>query len=152
MSMNKQQIRESLRNGLLESESKEISAGVLIMCTKTNKVLLLLRSSEGRNGNTWSLLSGGIEDGETPLEGLKREVTEEISINPDIIDYKFINKIDTGDSSKEFHYYEGFTSSQFIPKLDHENTDYKWVSKDELPSPLYPKLKEKLDNIWKSQI
>ena len=149
--MNKQQIKESLRQHLFESKSKGDAAGVLILCLKTDKVLLLLRAAGGRGGNTWNLVAGGIEEGETVLEGLKREVTEEMSINPDRIDYKLIKKVDIPEDNITFHYYEGFTNSEFIPKLCDENTDYGWYSKDELPSPLYPDLQSKLDKIWKSQ-
>lgn len=149
--MNKKQIKESLRQGLFEVDTKNNAAGVLIRCTKTNKVLLLLRAAGGRGGSTWNLVAGGIEDGETILEGLKREVTEEMSIDPEVIDYNFINKTNIPEDNLDFHYYEGFTSSEFIPKLCDENTDYGWYSEDELPSPLYPKLKPKLEQIWKSQ-
>ena len=121
--MNKEQIKESLRQGLFESKSKGDAAGVLILCPKTDKVLLLLRSPEGRGGSTWNLVAGGIEDGETILEGLKREVTEEMSINPDKIDYNLINKTEIPEDNITFHYYEGFTSSEFIPTLCDENTD-----------------------------
>jgi len=150
--MDKKEIRESLRMRLLEGEAKRVAAGVLIQCTETKKVFLVLRSSEGRNGNTWNLVSGGIDEGESVLEGLKREVNEELSINPDIIDYKFIKKIDIPEENMEFHYYEGFTNSEFIPTLDHENTDYGWYTPEDLPSPLYPKIKPKLEKIWQNQI
>ncbi len=112
--MDKKEIKESLRTRLLEEKTKRVAAGVLIQCTETEKVFLVLRSSEGRNGNTWNLVSGGIDEGESVLEGLKREVNEELSVNPDIIDYKFIKKFDITEENMEFHYYEGFTNKQFI--------------------------------------
>lgn len=117
---------------------------------KTDKIFLMLRSSGGVGGNTWNLLAGGIEDGETPLEGLKRETKEETKINPDIIDYKFNNKEFDKDRNLDFHYYKGFTKTQFIAKLDEENVDYGWFGKDELPSPLFPKLIDKINKIWEN--
>lgn len=152
MNMDKKEIRESLRANLTEQSQVPLAAGVLVLCTETNKILLLLRSSEGTGGNTWNLVSGGIDEGESVLKGLKREVTEEMSINPDIIDYKFIHKEDGLHNTLEFHYYEGFTNSEFIPKLDHENTDYGWFSKEELPSPLFPNIMDKINKIWENQI
>ena len=44
----------------------------------------------------------------------------------------------------------GFTKSEFIPKLDHENTDYGWFGKDDLPSPLFPTLIDKINKIWEN--
>lgn len=132
----------------MEAKRKKTAAGVLIKCDKTDKIFLMLRSSGGIGGNTWNLLAGGIEEGETPLEGLKRETQEETKINPDIIDYKFINKEFDKDRNLDFHYYTGFTKSEFIPKLDEENKDYGWFGKDELPSPLFPNLMDKINKIW----
>jgi len=150
MSMNKIEIRNKVRHALMEGKVKKTAAGVLIKCDKTNKIFLMLRSSGGVGGNTWNLLAGGIEDGETPLEGLKRETKEETKINPDIIKFKFVNKEFDKERNLNFHYYKGFTKSQFIPKLDEENTDYGWFGKDDLPSPLFPKLMDKIDEIWEN--
>lgn len=147
MSMNKVEFKKNLRIRLIEGVEETISAGVLIKCTKTDKILLLLRSEICDVPNTWNLVAGGINKGETPLEGLKREVTEEMQIDADIIDYKFIENEDY--KGTPFHYYEGFTSSEFIPTLDHENTAFRWVDKNSLPSPLFPKLKGKIDKIYK---
>ncbi len=146
--MNKKEIRNKVRNALMESTKKKIAAGVLIKCEKTDKIFLMLRSSGGIGGNTWNLLAGGINEDEDVLEGLKREVKEETTIDPEIIDYNFINKEFDKDRNLDFHYYEGFTKSQFIPKLDHENTDFGWFGKDELPSPLFPNLMDKLNKAW----
>lgn len=145
--MNKKEIRNKVRNALMESKTKKVAAGVLIKCNKTDKIFLLLRSSGGVGGNTWNLLAGGINNGEEVLDGLKREVTEEISINPDKIDFKFVSKEFDEDRNLDFHYYEGYVTNEFKPKLDHENTDFGWFGKDELPSPLFPKLMDKIDEI-----
>ncbi len=48
-----------------------------------------------------------------------------------------------------FHYYEGLTSNEFKPKLDKENLDWGWFSKDNLPSPLYHGMTSKINSIWK---
>ena len=133
----------------MKEEKFTVAAGVLVLCTETNKILLLLRSSEGTGGNTWNLLSGGINEGENVLEGLKREVSEEISINPDIIDYEFIHQEDGLNNTLKFHYYEGFVNEEFIATLDEENTDYGWFSKDDLPSPLFPNIIKKIEGIYR---
>ena len=48
------------------------------------KILLILRDNKPDipNPNTWNFPGGGIEEGEAPLETLKRELQEEISIIP----------------------------------------------------------------------
>jgi 8-oxo-dGTP pyrophosphatase MutT (NUDIX family) len=133
-------IRKSLREGLEE----KIAAGVLIKAKSTNKVLLLLRND---NTPIWSLMSGCIENGETILAGLKREIIEELSISPKKISFKFIGMEKPNDNLK-FHYFQGLTNSEFVPTLDHENLEYKWVDMDDLPEPLYVGLKEKIKNFY----
>lgn len=132
---------------LMEEKQKRVSAGVLIKCVETDRILLLLRNDKGDEPNTWALVSGGIDKGENVLEGLKREVNEEMQIDPNIIEYKFLEKIHVKEKNMDFHFYEGFTKSEFIPKLDHENLDFKWCDKDDLPSPLYPGLINNINKI-----
>ncbi len=131
----------------MEGTKKRVAAGVLVKCTSTNKVLLLLRNDFGDEPNTWALVSGGVDKGEDILEGLKREVSEEMQIDPNIISYKFIEHINVDEKNMDFYYYEGFTKSEFIPTLDHENLGWGWFDINELPSPLYPNIKSKIDKI-----
>ena len=146
-------MKEFIRKRLLEEvglgEPKK-AAGVLIKCRDTDRVLLLLRA-EGTHSNKWAMISGGIHEGEEVLAGLKREIFEETDIDADAketkIDFTFKKEIVNTNKNSEFYYYEGVVEHEFIPKLDHENHDYLWCSKDELPSPLYPGLSTKIQNI-----
>ena len=140
-------IKHKLNKFLTEQKEKRTVAGVLIKANNTGRILLLLRNDDGEDPNLWSILTGGVEPGETVLEGLKREVSEEISINPDIVNYKFIEKKFIKEKNMDFYYYEGFTMSEFLPKLDHENSSYGWFGTDELPKPLYPGTKDKINSI-----
>lgn len=146
-------MKEFIRKRLLEEMGPgepSKAAGVLIKCRETDRVLLLLRA-EGTHSNKWAMVSGGIDEGEEVLAGLKREIGEEMQIDADNpktkIDFDFKRKIVNTDKNSEFYYYQGFTNTEFIPKLDHENHDYMWCSKDDLPSPLYPGLIDKINNI-----
>jgi len=142
-------IRLRLREMIMEATNKTVSAGVMIKCTKTDNIFLALRSKGGDNGETWNLIAGGIEDSdESVLDGLKREIKEELQIDPELIDYKFIRKEFIKEKNMDFHYYEGFTKSEFIPTLDEENLDFGWYGKDELPSPLYPNISKKIKDVY----
>lgn len=111
------------------------SVGIVIIARNTNRILLLHRSTKPI---VWSLLSGKIEEGEDILEALKREIEEEIRIDPNTIEgIKFLgsNKF----NQKLFHLFIGFVDEEFeIPnlKLD-ENDDYGWFNKNELPTPIH---------------
>jgi len=126
---------------------KRIAAGALVKARDTGRVLLLLRTHFVYHPNTWGLVAGAIEEGETHLEGLKREVEEELQIDPDIIEYKFMFQEHDSNRNTDFYYYEGFTDSEFIPTLDEENLDYGWFEKDDTPTPLYPDIEPKIQNI-----
>lgn len=120
-------------------------AGVLIKALDTDRVLLILRSDKCSEPHKWALVSGGINTKENTLVGLKREVSEELGIHPDIIDYKLHSIEMEGDI--EFFYYEGFTEHEFIPILNEEHDDFGWFTENNLPNPLYSKLGNKVKNI-----
>lgn len=142
------ELRDEVRRMLIESQSKK-SVGVMILAEDTNKVLLLKRGWNPHKGK-WSILSGGMEEGEEKLETLKREIGEEIGVDADEkLKLTFIRTEDWG--NKDFHYYKGLTKEEFIPTLDNENEDYGWFSKDDLPSPLYPKTEDKIKELCKNE-
>lgn len=133
---------------LMEQAEKKAAAGVMITCTDTGKIFLALRSKGGENGGTWNIIAGGIEKSDdSVLDGLKREIGEELQIDPELIKYKFIKKEPIEGKNLDFHYYEGTVNNEFKATLDHENLDCGWYEKDKLPSPLYPNLKLKIDKL-----
>ena len=137
-------IKDKIRHLIFE-DSERTSVGVLVLCEETNKVLLLKRNVNPHNGK-WSILSGGVDKGESKMTALKREIMEEIKVNADDklnITYQYSE--DSGDD--KFYFYWGFTNSEFKCKLDEENSEYGWFSADELPSPLYPKTREKIEEL-----
>lgn len=122
------------------------ASGILMISRETSRLFLLRRSNEGKHPLVWSLLSGEMNPGESPIETLKREIVEEIQISPDIIkiNYVYTEKA----KSLHFHYFIGFVDGEFEPTLDHENVDFGWFEHDKLPSPLFPGLNEKIKHIW----
>lgn len=128
----------------MENNPKKIVAGVLIKCIETNRVFLLLRNDKIP---TWALMSGTIDDGENIMDGLKREIYEELFHRANDIQFKKIRVEQIPEKNIEFHYYQGLTNKEFIPILDHENLNYGWFDKDNLPSPLYKGLDEKIAKI-----
>ena len=112
------------------------SVGIIIIARDTNRFLVLHRTGDPK---TWAALAGGMEDGENPLETIKREIMEEIGINPNMIDgIKEVGKTNTMGPN---HYVMiGFVDREFdIPnlKLD-ENDDYGWFTDKTLPKPIHP--------------
>ena len=131
-----------MSNLMNDLNNKRKAAGVLIIARSTGNCFLMKRANQGKHPLTWAMLSGEINPEEKPLEGLMREVGEEISINPNIISYHYVYTEKTNDL--DFYYYLGFTDNEFKPTLNEENVDYGWFDKTNLPTPLYPRMGTKI--------
>jgi 8-oxo-dGTP pyrophosphatase MutT (NUDIX family) len=124
---------------------KRKAAGVLIVARTTGNCFLMKRADLGKYPMTWAMLSGEIDNGERPLDGLKREVGEEISIDPNIIEYHYAYTEKSNDL--DFYYFIGFTDTEFEPTLNYENLAWGWFDKNDLPTPLYPRMGKKIFNL-----
>ena len=98
--------------------------------------------------NVWQFPQGGIDEGETPIEALLRELQEEIGCNsveviaeyPHWIKYDFPN----GASSRKMYHFDGQIQKYFLVKLKHnakikldsyhdpEFEDYRYVEYGQL--------------------
>jgi 8-oxo-dGTP diphosphatase len=69
----------------------------IIFINSENKVLLFLRDhkKEIPFPNCWDILGGGVEDGESPQETIKREIFEEIEV--ELRDFSLFRVYDMGD-------------------------------------------------------
>lgn len=132
-----------------------ISAGVFFYSKSTSRFLFLLRT-DAKNPGNWGIPGGKIEQGETLLQGLKRECLEEIYFWPKIEKLVPIQKF----VNNNFTYHTFFCQieTEFIPILNNEHCGYAWVGNDQYPKPLHPGLfstvnfdivKEKLNMLTK---
>ena len=66
--------------------------GAKVIILSPNKILLFHRDNIATipSPDCWQMVGGGIEEGETPEEALKREVKEEVGY--DLINYEFITE------------------------------------------------------------
>jgi len=115
-----------------------------------NKVLILKRGSTAPwMPNKWSLVGGGIEEGENPKETIIRECLEEIGLKPNNVSFDHkIMTVDTG----EIYYFYGELESQNI-KLDYENSNYKFITKNEINNyDFVPYIKEFILTVFSKNI
>jgi 8-oxo-dGTP diphosphatase len=108
------------------------------------KLLMLLRDDIPTipSPDTWSLIGGTMEDGETPLETLKREVQEEIGVVPSNITY--IGKPDR----ERYRYFAHMTDEERLKvKLGNEGQKLEFFEIDELKNiKTNPRMKKWIDN------
>lgn len=122
------------------------SVGILIVARDTNKFLMLHRVNYP--AGTWSALAGGMEGNEDPIETVKREIKEEIGVDPSMIDG--IKVVGTSNAMGHVHYVMvGFVDREFkVPNLKKdENDKYGWFGVKNLPSPLHPGFTKSLEMI-----
>ena len=119
------------------NHSMNISGGVFFYAIDTQRFLYLLRN-DPKNLGSWGIPGGKIEEGETLLEGVKRECIEEIGYFPDtaklIPIQKFVNN--------QFVYHTFFCKidKEFIPVLNEEHCGYCWLDTIHYPKPMHPGL------------
>ncbi len=117
-------------------ESNHIGCGALIYSKATQRYLFLLRNQK-RHAGSWGLVGGGLEEYETPIEGLHREIVEEIG-NIEFTKVIPLEKFTSDTNNFEYHTYLIIVNDEFIPKLNIEHRGYAWTSIEDHPKPLHP--------------
>lgn len=120
-----------------------ICSGALFYTLNTKRFLLLYRKN-GKRNNMWGIVGGTNECNETPWEGLKREIQEEIGSLPDIVKPIPLETFVSSDSKFHFHTYLCLIKEEFIPVLNSEHDGYAWVGYGNWPKPLHQGLRNTL--------
>lgn len=123
-----------------------IACGALFKSLKTDRYLFVLRSKTSSYSKRYSLVGGKIYINEPTLQGLTREIIEEIGFMPSVINWSVFNKYESSDKHFIYHSMIITTPTEFIPTLNKENDGYAWVNIDNPPRPLHPRLKEVLSS------
>ena len=122
-----------------------ICSGALFYTLNTKRFLLLYRKN-GKRSNQWGIVGGTNEGCETPWEGLKREINEEISISPEILKTIPLETFISSDQKFQFHTYLCVVENEFIPVLNEEHDGYAWVGYGNWPKPLHQGLRNTLNS------
>jgi len=123
-----------------------------LILNKKGKLLVCERMHV--NGG-WQFPQGGVDEGETAIEALRREVLEEVGIHPEsyeIVDSKDGYKYDYPAEKSNKKGYKGqkqtYFLCQLIEKVDvnleyhsKEFQDYKWIKKKKYKRKWVPKFK-----------
>ena len=120
-------------------------SGALFYTLNTNRFLFLHRT-QGKRKDLWGLVGGTNEGAETPWEGLKREIQEEIGQLPDIKKTLPLESFLSNDKKFTFHTYLCVVEDEFIPNLNREHDGYAWCSFTKWPKPLHHGLRNTLQS------
>jgi 8-oxo-dGTP pyrophosphatase MutT (NUDIX family) len=115
------------------------AVGVWFYCVNTNRYLYLLRN-DSKYPDTWGLVGGKVEYGETLIAAMERECAEELGVVPEYQQLIPIEKFTSPDSAFEYHTFWCRVDSEFTPNLNHEHIGYAWIETGRWPRPLHPGL------------
>ena len=108
---------------------------------KTTRRFLLLQKDTGKHEGTWGLVGGTNISGETPWQGLQREITEEIGSLPNIFKTIPLETFVSNDRVFNFHTYLCVVENEFVPVLSDEHCAWAWATIDRAPKPLHQGLR-----------
>jgi 8-oxo-dGTP diphosphatase len=94
----------------------------LLLLVNDNRYLLFKR----RDSNLYALPGGHVEEGETPLDAVIREIYEELNIT--IPNVKLVGRYPYKNEVLNVYYYNNteFDTSSIL--LDDEHSDYRWFT------------------------
>lgn len=135
-------------HGVATDESGEFwgdqGAGVLIQAKDSGRILFAYRSEFVNEPHTWGVWGGAIDGKESPLAAVRREIREETGYSGQI-SFKPLYVFTKG--SFKFTTFLGEVPTEFVPKLDWETEDYRWVTPGDWPDPLHFGVKELLPQL-----
>ena len=134
----------------MSSDRKLFRAAVYAIIKQDDKVLMMRRYNTGWSDGMYTLPAGHIDDGETVLESMIREVKEEtgIEINPQDVDFVHVMQQE-GDRSY-FDFYFVINKWENEPEIIEPNKcdDLKWITIEELDSiPVLGNVRSALNHI-----
>ena len=121
-------------------ESSVVNAvGIWFYAQDTQRYLYLLRN-DPRHPGTWGLPGGKIDPGETLIQAITRECTEEMGSMPQYIRLAPLEKFTSADSGFVYHTFFCSVESEFAPVLNDEHVGWAWIASGHWPRPMHPGL------------
>jgi 8-oxo-dGTP diphosphatase len=115
---------------------KFIAVAVGVVVNDQRQVLIALRSKAQHQGGLWEFPGGKIEFGESDLQGLARELAEEVGLNVLATEALTTIKHDYGDKIVDLRF---ILVKEFSGEAQgKEGQEIKWVSIDDLPQYSFP--------------
>ena len=99
---------------------------------------MLFRSP--RHPNTWGLPGGKIEAGETLIQAMNRECTEELGFVPEYLKLVPLEKFTSADQGFCYHTFFCTVDTEFVPVLNDEHIGWAWITSGTWPKPMHPGL------------
>ena len=119
------------------ADSNISAVGIWFFSLSTRRHLYLMRNDKKYNGQ-WALPGGKIERGESLMEAIERECSEEMGQMPEYIKIIPVEKFTADGNYFSYHTFFCLVQDEFIPELNHEHIGYAWINSGTIPKPLHP--------------
>lgn len=116
---------------------QKAAAGALFISSKTNRVLLNLRSPYKTHRHEWSLFGGMIDGEETPKQALDRECEEEMGFVPSVTKTYPFDIYESKDKNFRYYTFVCIVEDEFLPTLNKESIGYMWIELGTWPKPMH---------------
>ena len=111
----------------MDKENIDVVAAVI---KKNNLFLVANRSFEAKSPGIWEFPGGKVEEKETFVSALIREIEEELSLKIQVGEKITSIDLNTSDKYISVHYFYAFIVSGHINLNVH--SEFKWVARDQL--------------------
>lgn len=120
---------------------------------KNNKILIVKKSpDEYIDANLWTIPGGKIYPQENIINGLKREIKEEVNL--EVTNYQWIGE-DIFENNSYIYHAQHFLcqSKNNNVKLEKKLVDFHWLSENEIENFQFPKnIKKRLKEVFKKYL
>ena len=115
----------------------KFGVGTLFVSTNTKRILLNMRAAHKTHPLSWSLFGGMVENDETPIEALLRELSEEMNFIPEIEKTYPFDVYQSKDKHFKYYSFVSVVIDEFTPILNNESCGYCWINLGNWPRPMH---------------
>lgn len=116
-----------------EEKDGEFHENALAIIVNDDRQILLLKRADGEGfwqPNKWALVGGRVEEGESPLQAVQREIYEETKLVVEKFKEKFT--LQRNENSIEYIYIAKYEGDPYSIELNFEHTGYGWFTPEEM--------------------
>lgn len=121
--------------------NSQAGAWAIIYCRATGTFLFGKRSAAVNKPGLWNLFGGHLEEGETPIAAMTRELEEETGLvvgDGALASFGGVSGAEMPalghvDALRDLHYFLLVTEREIEPRLNPEHSAYRWCKPDKLP-------------------
>lgn len=127
----------------------KVGVGIIVIKKENEKQYIMFHQRRGEHGNGyWGSGGGHLELGESLQQGALRELSEEAGSQVKVKNVQFLGVMNFTEMEPK-HYVDVSFSAEWVSgeptnSAPEETTDWQWFDLENLPTPLFPPIKEYL--------